>query len=94
MQNRQSMLDLVLGALHRHLPPFRVTSEVVNCHHNYVAQEHHYRANVWVTLKGANGPGRATSASYPAEWGHAAISSGAKATRKASAPAPMVLDAA
>jgi tRNA-splicing ligase RtcB len=53
MQNRQSMLDLVLGALHRHLPPFRVTSEVVNCHHNYVAQEHHYRANVWVTRKGA-----------------------------------------
>ena len=53
MQNRQSMLDLVLGALHRHLLPFRVTSEVVNCHHNYVAQEHHYRANVWVTRKGA-----------------------------------------
>ncbi len=53
MQNRQSMLDLVLGALHRHLPPFRVTFEVVNCHHNYVAQEHHYRANVWVTRKGA-----------------------------------------
>lgn len=53
MQNRQSMLELVLGALHRHLPPFRVTSEVVNCHHNYVAQEHHYRANVWVTRKGA-----------------------------------------
>jgi tRNA-splicing ligase RtcB len=53
MQNRQSMLDLVLGALHSHLPPFRVTSEVVNCHHNYVAQEHHYRANVWVTRKGA-----------------------------------------
>ena len=53
MQNRQSMLELVLGALHRHLPPFRVTSEVVNCHHNYVAKEHHYRANVWVTRKGA-----------------------------------------
>ena len=53
MQNRQSMLELVLGALRRHLPPFHVTSEVVNCHHNYVAQEHHYRANVWVTRKGA-----------------------------------------
>jgi tRNA-splicing ligase RtcB len=35
------------------LPAFEVTSEVVNCHHNYVAQEHHYGANVWVTRKGA-----------------------------------------
>lgn len=53
MQNRQSMLDLVLAALARHLPPFVVTSEVVNCHHNYVARENHYGANVWVTRKGA-----------------------------------------
>ncbi len=53
MQNRQSMLDLVLAALARHLPAFSVTTEVVNCHHNYVAQEHHYGANVWVTRKGA-----------------------------------------
>lgn len=52
-QNRQCMVDLVLAALQRHLPAFVVTSEVVNCHHNYVAQEHHYGANVWVTRKGA-----------------------------------------
>jgi len=25
----------------------------VNCHHNYVARENHYGANVWVTRKGA-----------------------------------------
>lgn len=53
MQNRQSMLELVLTALQRHLPPFEVTTEAVNCHHNYVAQEHHYGENVWVTRKGA-----------------------------------------
>ena len=53
MQNRQSMLELVLSALTRHLPPFTVTAEVVNCHHNYVAKEHHYGENVWVTRKGA-----------------------------------------
>jgi len=53
LQNRQSMLELVLAALRRHLPPFTVTSEIVNCHHNYVAREHHYQANVWVTRKGA-----------------------------------------
>ena len=53
MQNRESMLDLVLAALGRHLPEFDVTSEVVNCHHNSVTIEHHYGANVWVTRKGA-----------------------------------------
>jgi tRNA-splicing ligase RtcB len=53
MQNRQSMLDLVLSALARHLPPFAVTTEAVNCHHNYIAKEHHYGADVWVTRKGA-----------------------------------------
>jgi len=53
MQNRGEMVNLVLTALKRHLPAFDVTSEVVNCHHNYVAIEHHYGANVWVTRKGA-----------------------------------------
>ncbi len=53
MQNRVSMLELVLAALQRHLPPFEVTTEAVNCHHNYVAQEHHFGENVWVTRKGA-----------------------------------------
>ncbi len=53
MQNRTSMLELVLTALQRHLPPFTVTTEAVNCHHNYVAQEHHYGENVWITRKGA-----------------------------------------
>jgi len=53
LQNRRSMLDLVLAALARHLPAFEVTSEAVNCHHNYVAREHHYGADVWVTRKGA-----------------------------------------
>ena len=53
LQNRKSMLDLVLSALARHLPPFVVTTEAVNCHHNYIAKEHHYGADVWVTRKGA-----------------------------------------
>ncbi len=53
MQNRREMVDLVLAALARHLPGFDVTGEVVNCHHNYVALEHHYGADVWLTRKGA-----------------------------------------
>ncbi len=52
-QNRQCMSELVLAALARHLPAFTVTSEVVNCHHNYVVREHHFGADVWVTRKGA-----------------------------------------
>jgi tRNA-splicing ligase RtcB len=51
--NRDRMMDLVLAALARHLPPFTVTGEVVNCHHNYVEREHHFGSNVWVTRKGA-----------------------------------------
>lgn len=51
--NRQAMLELVLQGLQNHLPPYTVTTEAVNCHHNYVAMEHHYGANVWVTRKGA-----------------------------------------
>ncbi len=53
MQNRKCMLDLVLAALRRHLPRFEVTTEAVNCHHNYVAREQHFGADVWVTRKGA-----------------------------------------
>ena len=52
-QNRQSMLDLILAGMRRLLPEFTVLNEVVNCHHNYVAIEHHYGEDVYVTRKGA-----------------------------------------
>jgi len=51
--NRAEMMDLVLEALRRHLPAFGVTSEAVNCHHNYVERERHYGEDVWLTRKGA-----------------------------------------
>ncbi len=51
--NREEMMDLVLDALHRHLPSFEVTDEAVNCHHNYVEREEHYGERVWLTRKGA-----------------------------------------
>jgi tRNA-splicing ligase RtcB (3'-phosphate/5'-hydroxy nucleic acid ligase) len=44
-RNRETMLRLILAALRRHLPPFEVTSEAVNCHHNYVEREHHFGAD-------------------------------------------------
>jgi tRNA-splicing ligase RtcB (3'-phosphate/5'-hydroxy nucleic acid ligase) len=51
--NREEMMDLVLDALHRHLPAFDVTDQAVNCHHNYVEGEEHYGEKVWLTRKGA-----------------------------------------
>ncbi len=68
-QNRQCMLDLVLSALSRHLPPFSVTSEVVNCHHNYVARERHFGASVWVTRKGAIHAGAGEPGIIPGSMG-------------------------
>lgn len=53
MENRRCMLSRTIAALRQHLPPFEVTGEVVNCHHNYVEKEHHFGTNVWVTRKGA-----------------------------------------
>jgi len=52
-RNRQVMMELVISALSRKLPPFLITKEAINCHHNYVDQENHFGANVWVTRKGA-----------------------------------------
>ena len=52
-ENRAQMLELVLDALRATLPPFELTEHAVNCHHNYVAREHHFGAEVYVTRKGA-----------------------------------------
>ncbi|HUS23818.1 MAG TPA: RtcB family protein [Candidatus Binatia bacterium] len=51
--NREVMMGLVLDALRKVLPPFAVTTEVVNCHHNYVSTEEHFGETVHVTRKGA-----------------------------------------
>jgi tRNA-splicing ligase RtcB len=51
--NRALMMEAVLAVLAEQFPPFLVEGEAVNCHHNYIAKEHHYGENVWVTRKGA-----------------------------------------
>lgn len=55
MTNRREMMRLVLDALQtcKHLPTFTTTREAINCHHNYVQQETHFGAEVYVTRKGA-----------------------------------------
>lgn len=52
--NRDVMLNSVVAALRTcDLPPFEITSEVVNCHHNYATTELHFGEKIYVTRKGA-----------------------------------------
>jgi tRNA-splicing ligase RtcB len=67
--NREAMMDIVLAALRRHLPPFEMTQEAVNCHHNYVQRERHYGKDVWVTRKGAIRAGRGELGIIPGSMG-------------------------
>ncbi|HNW78334.1 MAG TPA: RtcB family protein [Candidatus Competibacteraceae bacterium] len=53
MTNRREMLRLILQVLARQLPPFTVTREAINCHHNYVAIEQHFGEELFITRKGA-----------------------------------------
>lgn len=67
--NREAMMELVLAALRRHLPAFEVTTEAVNCHHNYVERERHFGRAVWVTRKGAIRAGRGELGIIPGSMG-------------------------
>ena len=44
-------------------------SMAVNCHHNYVEQEHHFGADVWVTRKGAVRAGEGELGIIPGSMG-------------------------
>lgn len=50
--NRETMLRLYLQVMQRFFPQLE-TLKTVNCHHNYVSEEHHFGENVLVTRKGA-----------------------------------------
>lgn len=52
--NRDVMMKAALEAVTEAVPKaFTCDVEAVNCHHNYVAQEHHFGSDVLVTRKGA-----------------------------------------
>lgn len=51
--NRLLMMHRTVGAMKQVLGDFDAEVQAVNCHHNYVAREHHYGADVFVTRKGA-----------------------------------------
>lgn len=52
--NRELMMARTIAAISRTLGrPLETGDTAINCHHNYVARESHFGANVWVTRKGA-----------------------------------------
>lgn len=54
MANREIMMQHAISATRKIIAkPFDAHLEAVNCHHNYVARENHFGANVLVTRKGA-----------------------------------------
>ncbi|MDM8559549.1 RtcB family protein [Candidatus Parabeggiatoa sp. HSG14] len=53
MWNRREMMRLIIDTLRKPLPPFEVTKEAINCHHNYVSVEEHFGEQVFLTRKGA-----------------------------------------
>jgi len=67
--NRQEMMRRILIVLRRHLPPFRIQVEAVECHHNYVTKELHYGDEVWVTRKGAVHAGEGCLGIIPGSMG-------------------------
>jgi len=69
--NRELMMAHTLAALAgvRDLPPFEAGLSAVNCHHNYVARERHYGADVLVTRKGAVRAGEGELGIIPGSMG-------------------------
>lgn len=52
--NRELMMHATINAIAKALGrPVHALLEAVNCHHNYIAREHHFGKDVWVTRKGA-----------------------------------------
>jgi tRNA-splicing ligase RtcB len=70
--NRDLMMQRLIESL-RHpkvgLPEFELTERAVNCHHNYVARERHFGADVYVTRKGAVRAGKGELGIIPGSMG-------------------------
>ncbi|MCP5421017.1 MAG: RtcB family protein, partial [Gammaproteobacteria bacterium] len=69
LTNRREMMHLILDVLKQRLPGFEITKEAINCHHNYVAIEEHYGAQVYVTRKGAIRAGEGELGIIPGSMG-------------------------
>jgi len=69
--NRELMMGAVLDSVRRlkGIPPFQMSKEAVNCHHNYVSKETHYGKSVFVTRKGAVRAGQGELGIIPGSMG-------------------------
>jgi tRNA-splicing ligase RtcB (3'-phosphate/5'-hydroxy nucleic acid ligase) len=68
-ENRREMMRLILEAIRPLLPPFQMTKEAINCHHNYVSREHHFGEDLLITRKGAIRAGRDELGIIPGSMG-------------------------
>jgi tRNA-splicing ligase RtcB len=69
MWNRREMMRLIIDELKHRLPQFKVTKEAINCHHNYISVEEHYKQQVYVTRKGAIRAGEGELGIIPGSMG-------------------------
>lgn len=71
LYNRKLMMEQLVEAVENasELPEFLLTETAVNCHHNYVAREMHYGAEVLVTRKGAVRAGKGDMGIIPGSMG-------------------------
>ncbi len=67
--NRELMMGAVLRALRQHLPAFSLEIAAIDCHHNYVARERHFEADVYLTRKGAVRAGEGDLGIIPGSMG-------------------------
>lgn len=67
--NREVMMANVIKAMRATLPEFELTDMAINCHHNYVAKEKHFDADVYVTRKGAIRAGEGELGIIPGSMG-------------------------
>jgi tRNA-splicing ligase RtcB (3'-phosphate/5'-hydroxy nucleic acid ligase) len=68
-KNREVMMGQVLRVLANVFPDLETRNVAVNCHHNYVAKEHHFGADVFVTRKGAVRAGEGELGIIPGSMG-------------------------
>ena len=69
MANRRELMHLIIAVLRKELPDFNLTREAINCHHNYVAREQHFGAEVYITRKGAIRAGEGELGIIPGSMG-------------------------
>jgi tRNA-splicing ligase RtcB len=73
LTNRHLMMDAVIACARRELPAFELGATAVNCHHNYVAREHHFGRDIFVTRKGAVRAGAGELGIIPGSMGAASF---------------------